>query len=107
VTQHPFEVWVGDGVLVGHRGGEGPAALVLHGGPAMTDYTEGLADELGGFLATFRYTQRGSGPSTVGGPFTVETHAADAVAVLDHFAIEPSRRSALTAERRSWRWGRT
>lgn len=87
-AKRPFEVSVGDGVLVGHRGGEGPPALVLHGGPAMPDYTEGLAAELGGLFSTVRYTQRGVAPSTVGAPYTIETHASDALAVLDHFGIE-------------------
>jgi pimeloyl-ACP methyl ester carboxylesterase len=83
-----FRVPVGEGELAGDRGGEGVPALVLHGGPAMPDYTEGLAAELGGFFSTIRYTQRGVLPSTVGGPYTIESHAADALAVLDHFGIE-------------------
>jgi pimeloyl-ACP methyl ester carboxylesterase len=41
VSEALFEVPAGDGVLAGHRGGEGPPALVLHGGPAVADYTEG------------------------------------------------------------------
>jgi pimeloyl-ACP methyl ester carboxylesterase len=88
VTERPFEVPVGDGVLVGHRGGEGPPALVLHGGPAVPDSTEGLAAELGDLLSTYRYTQRGVLPSTVGAPYSIESHAADAIAVLDHSGIE-------------------
>jgi proline iminopeptidase len=88
VTEQPFEVPVGDGVLVGRRGGEGPPALVLHGGPAVPDYTRGLAAEVGGVLSTYRYTQRGVSPSTVEGPYTIESHAADAIAVLDHFSLE-------------------
>jgi pimeloyl-ACP methyl ester carboxylesterase len=75
-------------MLACHRGGDGPPALVLHGGPAWPDYTEGLAAELGGCLRTHRYTQRGTLPSTVGGPYTIEAHADDAIAVLDHFDIE-------------------
>ena len=86
--EQPFEVPAGDGVLAGHRGGDGPPALVLHGGPGVPDYTEGLAAELGGFLSTIRYTQRGALPSTVGAPYTIESHAADALAVLDRLGIE-------------------
>ncbi len=88
MKEQRFEVPVGDGVLVGHRGGEGPPALVLHGGPAVPDYTVGLAAEVDDVLSTYRYTQRGVPPSTVGGPYTIESHAADALAVLDHFGIE-------------------
>lgn len=88
MSEEPFRVPVGDGALAGHRGGSGPPALLLHGGPAWTDYTEGCAAELDGLLRMHRYTQRGTPPSSVGGPFTVEAHMADALAVLDHFGIE-------------------
>ena len=88
MDEEPFRVPVGDGVLAGHRGGGGPPALLLHGGPAWSDYTEGCAAELGGLLHTHRYTQRGAPPSTAGGPYTIEAHMADALAVLDHFGIE-------------------
>jgi proline iminopeptidase len=85
-----FEVAVGDGVLVGHRRDGGPPALLLHGGPAFSDYTSGLADELDGIFSTIRYTQRGVPPSTVGPPYAIETHVADALAVLDHFGLDKS-----------------
>jgi len=88
LTEQLFEVPVADGVLVGHRGGEGPPALVLHGGAAVPDYTEGLAAEVGGYFSTLRYTQRGVLPSTTGGPYTIETHSGDALAVLDSFGIQ-------------------
>ncbi len=88
MSEEPFAVPVGDGVLAGHRGGDGPPALLLHGGPAWPDYTEGCAAELAGLLQTHRYTQRGTDPSTLDGPFTIDAHVADAVAVLDHFEIE-------------------
>jgi pimeloyl-ACP methyl ester carboxylesterase len=83
-----FRVAVGGGELVGHHGGAGPPALLLHGGPAWTDYTEACARELADVLETFRYTQRGAPPSTMAGPFTIEAHMADAVAVLDHFELD-------------------
>ena len=75
-------VAVADGELHGHRGGDGPPALLLHGGPAMPDYTEELALELRGLFDTIRYTQRGAPPSTGGPPYTVERHMDDALAVL-------------------------
>jgi pimeloyl-ACP methyl ester carboxylesterase len=88
VSEEPFRVPRGPGALAGHRGGSGPPALLLHGGPAWSDYTEGCAAELGDLLQTHRYTQRGTPPSAAEGPFTIEAHMTDALAVLDHFGIE-------------------
>ncbi len=88
MDEEPFRVAIGGGALCGHRGGSGPPALVLHGGPAWSDYTEGCAAELGGRLQTHRYTQRGTPPSAGGGPYTIEAHMWDALAVLDHFGVE-------------------
>lgn len=78
-----IEIPIGDRVLVGDRAGTGAPALLLHGGPAVQDYTDGLALELNDMFETVRYTQRGTPPSTVGGPFSIETHVADALAVMD------------------------
>jgi pimeloyl-ACP methyl ester carboxylesterase len=83
-----FRVAVDGGVLVGARGGDGLPALVLHGGPAIPDYTEGLADELSGLLSATRYTQRGVAPSEASGPYTIEAHCEDAIAVLDSLGID-------------------
>ncbi len=73
------------GVIGGWRAGSGTPALVLHGGPGLTDVTEGLAAELGDGFETIRYQQRGLPPSTQEGPYSVEDHVADALAVLDAF----------------------
>jgi proline iminopeptidase len=83
-----FEVPVGDGVIVGNRGGSGPPALVLHGGPGLPDYMAECAAELGSVFSTIRYSQRGVPPTTVGPPYTVDTHVADAIAVLDALGVE-------------------
>jgi len=88
VQEERFEIPAADGELVGHRGGDGPPALLLHGGPGVSDYTAPLADELHGLFETIRYTQRGTLPSTVGPPYSVEAHVADALAVLDHWELE-------------------
>ena len=72
----------------GHTAGRGSPALLLHGGPGLPDYLEGCAAELANLFTTIRYTQRGVAPSTVGPPYTVETHMADALAVLDAFELE-------------------
>jgi proline iminopeptidase len=86
--EQPFEVKIPDGSLHGHRGGSGPPALLLHGGAAVPDYLDELATELADVFATFRYTQRGTPPSSGGPPFTIEAHMEDALAVLDAFGIE-------------------
>ncbi len=75
------------GTLVGAREGSGPPALVLHGGPGLSDYTEGLAAELAPIFDTIRYQQRGLAPSAVEGPVTVDAHVADALAILDELRI--------------------
>ena len=78
-----FTVERDGGVIGGWRAGSGTPALVLHGGPGLTDVTEGLAAELGDGFETIRYQQRGLAPSTVEGPYSVDEHVADALAVLD------------------------
>lgn len=83
-----FEVTIAGGSLRGHSGGAGPPALLLHGGAAVPDYLDGLAAELAGVFTTYRYTQRGTQPSSGGPPFTIEAHMDDALAVLDAFGIE-------------------
>jgi proline iminopeptidase len=82
VTETPFTINTPTGSIVGSESGQGPALLFLHGGPGLSDYADLLAPELGGWR-TVHYQQRGLSPSTVDGPFTVEQHVADAVAVLD------------------------
>ena len=82
-----FSVPVEGGALVGARAGAGPPALLLHGGPGITDYLGPLAAELGGVLHTMRYQQRGLAPSVETGAKSVDGHVADAVAVLDGLGI--------------------
>ena len=65
-----FEVEIPGGALRGDHSGEGAPALLLHGGAAVEDYLGELAAELEGLFSTFRYTQRGTPPSTGGPPFT-------------------------------------
>jgi pimeloyl-ACP methyl ester carboxylesterase len=71
------------GLISGWRAGSGEPVLILHGGPGLSDYTTSLADELVDGFTVYRYQQRGLAPSTLDGPFTIETHIADAIAVLD------------------------
>lgn len=75
---------------VGWHKGDGPQlALVLHGGPGLTEYTAELCDEVlaggDGTLHAVRYQQRGAPPSSTDGPFTIGQLVADAIDVLDHF----------------------
>lgn len=77
-----FTVNVPGGVLKGWRAGSGPAALILHGGPGLSDYTAPLADELVEEFTVYRYQQRGLAPSLTVGPFSVETHVSDALAAM-------------------------
>ncbi len=83
-----FSAPVEGGSLGGSRSGAGPAVLVLHGGPGSSDYTEGLEAEIAGRCTLVRYTQRGVEPSLERGPYTVEQHVADAIAVLDALGLE-------------------
>lgn len=87
MSEEPFEAPVGDGVLHGHHAGDGPPVLLLHGGAAVTDYMDGCAREVDGLFRTIRYQQRGTPPSEVGPPYTIEAHVADAVAVLDFLGV--------------------
>jgi proline iminopeptidase len=87
----PFEVDVEGGALACRTEGEGDGdAVLLHGGPGLSDYLEGLAGELDGVLRTTRYQQRGTPPSTAPPGGGVEAHVADTLAVLDARGLERS-----------------
>jgi pimeloyl-ACP methyl ester carboxylesterase len=77
-----FTASVPGGVITASRSGSGAPALILHGGPGLSDYTASLADELDDAFGVIRYQQRGLAPSTTSGPFDVDRHVADAIAVL-------------------------
>ncbi len=87
MAEETFAAGTQEGPISGHTGGTGAPVLLLHGGPAISDYTDMLGPELGEWRWA-RYQQRGLPPSAVGGPFTVAQHVADAVAVLDTLGIE-------------------
>ena len=62
----------------------GPPVLLLHGGPGMAyTYLDTLGEEIGDGYRVAAFQQRGLEPSTVDGPFDVETAVADVAAVLD------------------------
>ncbi len=87
VVDPAFTVDVEGGTVAGRDAGSGPAVLVLHGGPGLSDYSDMLAGELVGWRAV-RYTQRGVVPSTARDPYSVQTHVADALAVLDARGVD-------------------
>jgi pimeloyl-ACP methyl ester carboxylesterase len=88
VHAEPFELPIEGGALRGEQAGAGEPALLLHGGAAVPDYMRTCAESLDGLFTTIRYTQRGTPPSEAAGPYTIESHMADALAVLDSFGIE-------------------
>lgn len=71
------------GAIAAWQAGSGSPVLLLHGGPGLSDYTEPLAAELDDAYTVIRYQQRGLAPSVRSGPFDIEQHVADAIAVLD------------------------
>ena len=87
-TEEQFTVPVKGGTIAGHIQGLGEPVVVLHGGPGLSDYTKPLADELAESFRVFRYQQRGLTPSTTTGPFDVEAHVSDALAVFDGLGLE-------------------
>jgi pimeloyl-ACP methyl ester carboxylesterase len=75
------------GEIAAWRGGSGAeTAVLLHGGPGMSDYLETLTPLLGERFRTIRYQQRGVAPTTIGPPYTIEAHVADAFTVIDQEA---------------------
>ena len=85
-TEREFRAPTDEGEIVGWVR-DGPAvaapALLMHGGPGLSDYLLPLADELDGLFPIARYQQRGLAPSTEAGERDVQRHVEDAVAVLD------------------------
>lgn len=82
------DVEVAGGHVRVSESGSGPPVLLLHGGPGLSDYTYTLAPELEDGYRVVRFQQRGLEPSTTDGPFDVERHVADALAVLDALDID-------------------
>lgn len=83
MSAEEFLVPVPGGSITGWAHGDGPPVLILHGGPGLSDYTEPLTEELADGFRVLRYQQRGLTPSVTSGPFSVDQHVADAIAVLD------------------------
>ena len=58
------------GQITGWLSGTGPPLLLLHGGPALSEYLSSLAAELAPAFTVFRYQQRGLAPSVTDGERT-------------------------------------
>jgi proline iminopeptidase len=87
MSPQSFTATTPEGPIAGSVQGEGAPLLALHGGPGLSDYMELLADEFDGWRWA-SYYQRGLSPSAEQGPFTVERHVEDAVAVLDSLQVD-------------------
>jgi pimeloyl-ACP methyl ester carboxylesterase len=86
MTSRAFTAQTPQGPIAGWVDGDGAPLLLLHGGPGMSEYLTMLGPEVGGWQA-IRYQQRGLAPSASEGPFTMEQHVADAIAVLDELQL--------------------
>jgi proline iminopeptidase len=96
MTSREFTAQTPQGPIAGWVDGDGPPLLLLHGGPGMSEYLTILGAEVDGWQA-IRYQQRGLAPSASEGPFTIEQHVWDAIAVLDELQL-----SQVTVLGHSW-----
>ncbi|NKQ53116.1 alpha/beta hydrolase [Amycolatopsis sp. K13G38] len=76
---------VQDAELFVRRLGDGPPLLMIAGGIGSADSYIALAERLGEAYSVLVYDRRGHFRSTGGGPLSVERHADDARAVIEHF----------------------
>lgn len=88
-----WEPFVIDGIG-GWVAGDGPrAAVVLHGGPGLSDYMRPAAEEVlaggDGALRVAHFQQRGLAPSGVDGPFTLDQFVDDVARVVDALGRGP------------------
>ena len=71
------------------RDGRERRVLLLHGGPGIGfEYLDPLAEEIGPTWTVASFQQRGLSPSTLGGPFDLDTAVADVAAFLDALGWE-------------------
>lgn len=68
--------------------GEGPAIVLLHGGPGSFDYLGELANMLPAHWRRIRYDQRGGGQAGKAGPFTIAQLVADLEALRQQLGID-------------------
>jgi proline iminopeptidase len=70
------------------RRGRGVPLMLLHGGPGLWDYFDGVAEEFRDFADTVRWDQRGCGRSTRTGPYTIDRFVRDVDAVRAHCGFD-------------------
>lgn len=81
--REPFTAEVVGGSLVGWVTGDGPAVLLLHGGPGLScEYMEPVVRELESDFRVAMFQQRGIAPSTLEGPFTISQAIDDVASVI-------------------------
>jgi proline iminopeptidase len=68
-----------------HYPGSGEPIVLLHGGPGMGDYFDGLPEMLSPPYDVISYDQRGCGSSSCDGSFDVDKQVADLDAIRRHF----------------------
>lgn len=68
--------------------GAGPALVLCHGGPGLSDNLEPVAGIVDDLARVHRYDQRGSGRSRSAGPFDVASFVADLEALRRHWGHE-------------------
>jgi proline iminopeptidase len=84
MAEQRITIATADGEIAAWTGGAGTeTAVLLHGGPGLSEYLDTLSPIVGRRFRTIRYQQRGQAPTTIGGPYTVDAHVADAAAVID------------------------
>jgi proline iminopeptidase len=84
MTEKRVTITTPAGDIAAWTGGTGTeTAVLLHGGPGLTEYLDTLSPIVGRRFRTIRYQQRGLAPTTIGEPYTVEANVEDAAAVID------------------------
>ena len=84
MVRRTFTAPVTGGQVTGWTEGDGEPVLLLHGGPGLSfGYLDDVSTELGPDRCVAAFQQRGLAPSMTDGPYDVDTHIADVVAVLE------------------------
>jgi pimeloyl-ACP methyl ester carboxylesterase len=89
MEQTRFAAATASGEIAGWVTGDGPAVLLLHGGPGLGfEYMDDVVTEIAPHHRVATFQQRGLAPSVLDGEFTIAEAVADIVAVLDALGWE-------------------